>query len=342
MSETANLKLISPDASSVLIPLHSHFAVLASGVDEAITNRFQYKILAYETTGDRDAAYTELTGIPVEANSNKPNLADGDVCYIRANKRYYIWNVNASGTNSWVQTLKRFTFTNAANRDLMLPEDIAAGDTCYVVDSGLDFVWEGSAWRPVTSAIMPKTIVASAFYGPAVFGTSQGQQLNDRIYYTPFYVPTRGTYDAYNVHVVTAGTSSTITIGLYNSSPLTGLPTSLVSGSTSASTATNTTGAAPTPTLSPGVILQPGWYWIGTFVDGSVMPVIVSTAVGATGGGGWWMPRTNAYNGANLNSPELYDTTYTSNTPGVMPANAGGIAHGSGTRSPIIAVRKSA
>jgi hypothetical protein len=94
--------------------------------------------------------------------------------------------------------------------------------------------------------------------------------------------------------------------------------------------------------MTTPVVLQPGWYWIGAFVDGSVMPVLVSTAVGAAGGGGYWMPRSSAYNGTNLNSPELYDTSYTSNTPGTMPANAGGIASGSGTRSPIIAVRKSA
>lgn len=341
MSQTANLKLVSPDASSVLIPLHSHFAVLASGVDQAITDRFQYKILAYETVADRDAVYTQATGIPVEVNSVKPNLVDGDICYIRQNKRYYIWNVNTSGTNSWVQTVKRFTFTSIANRDLVLGEDIATGDTCYVSDSGLDYVWDGSAWKSATVATSPKAIVASAFYGPAVFGTSQATQLLDRIYYTSFFVPTKGTYDAYNVHVVTAGTSSSITMALYNSSPTTGLPTSKITGS-DATTSTNTSGAAPIPLMATAAVLQPGWYWIGTFVDGSVLPVIVSTAVGAAGGGGYWMPRTSAYSGTNLNSPELYDTTNTANTPGTMPANAGGIASGSGTRSPIIAVRKSA
>jgi hypothetical protein len=146
MSETANLKLISPDASSVLIPLHSHFAVLASGVDEAITNRFQYKILSFESIAARDAAYTEATGVPVEANSSKPNLVDGDVCYIRLNKRYYIWNVNTTGTNSWIQISKRFIFSNISNRDLMLAEDIAIGDTCYVTDIGVEYVWNGSSW----------------------------------------------------------------------------------------------------------------------------------------------------------------------------------------------------
>jgi hypothetical protein len=340
MAQTANLKLVSPDASSVLIPLHSHFAVLASSVDQAVTDRFQYKILAYNTTGDRDAVYTESTGLPVDINSSKPALTDGDICYIRQNKRYFIWNLNGA-TGTWTQTLKRFTFSNNANRDLMSSEDIAVGDGCYVVDTGLDFVYDGSTWVSQSSAIAPRAIVSAAYYGPAVFGTSQGQQSLDRIYYTSFYVPTKGTYDAYNAHVVTAGTGSTITFAMYNSSTTTGLPTSKIVGS-EASVSTNSTGAAANVVLTTGIVLQPGWYWIGTFIDGSVMPVMVSTAVGASGGGGWWMPRTSAYNGLNLNSPELYDTTYTSNTPGVMPATAGGIATGSGTRSPIVALRKSA
>lgn len=340
MAETSTLKLVSPDASSVLIPLHSHFATLASSVEQAVTDRFQYKILAYNTTGDRDAVYTESTGLAVDVNSSRPALVDGDICYIRQNKRYFIWNLNGA-TGAWTQTLKRFTFTNNANRDLMSNEDIAVGDGCYVVDSGQDFVYDGSTWVPQSSAIAPKAIVSASYYGPAVFGTSQATQLLDRIYYTSFYVPTKGTYDSYSVNVVTAGTSSSITFAMYSSSTTTGLPTSKITGS-EASVATNTTGAAATVTLGTGFVLQPGWYWIGCFIDASVMPVTVSTAVGASAGGGWWMPRSVAYSGVNLNFPELYDGTYTSNTPGVMPATAGTIATGSGTRSPIVALRKSA
>jgi hypothetical protein len=338
MAETATLKLVSPDASSVLIPLHSHFATLASSVEQAITDRFQYKILVFATDGDRNTAYPNSTGIP--ADTSKPTLVDGDICYVRLNKRYFIWNVNNT-IGSWTETLKKFTFTNTANRDAMLPEDITVGDACYVVDSGLDYVYDGSAWVPQSSAIAPKAIVSAAYYGPAVFGTSQATQLLDRIYYTSFYVPTKGTYDSYSVNVVTAGTSSSITFAMYSSSTTTGLPTSKITGS-EANVATNTAGAAATVVLSTGFVLQPGWYWIGCFIDGSVMPVTVSTAVGASGGGGWWMPRAVTYSGVNLNVPELYDTTYTSNTAGQMPAAAGGIAANSGTRSPIVALRKSA
>lgn len=340
MSETSNLKIVAPDASSVLVPLHAHFKGLADTVDQAIVDRFQVKNLSFETTTARDLVYTETTGQPTAGNTDKPALVDGDVCYVRENKRYFVWNEN-SGNDNWMQISKRLYFASAAARDSALAEDIAQGDTCYVADSGLDFVWDGSSWKSATSVMSPKAIVASAFYGPAVFGTSQATQLLDRIYYTSFYVPTKGTYDAYNAHVVTAGTSSSITMALYNSSPTTGLPTSKITGSDATAT-TNSSASAPIPTMGTAAVLQPGWYWIGTFVDGSAMPVMVSTAVGAAGGGGFWMPRTSAYSATNLNSPELYDTTYTTNTPGTMPANAGGIASGSGTRSPIVSVRKSA
>ena len=146
MAETANLKLVTPDASSVLIPLHSHFAVLAGTVDQAITDRFQYKILSYDTIADRDAVYVESTGLGVDPAQNKPALVDGDLCYIRSNKRYYIWNVNTTGTNGWIQLVKRFVFTSLANRDAVLAEDIANGDSCYVSDIGVDYVWNNGAW----------------------------------------------------------------------------------------------------------------------------------------------------------------------------------------------------
>jgi hypothetical protein len=146
MSETPNLKIVAPDASSVLVPLHAHFKGLADTVDQAITDRFQIKNLSFETTAARDLVYTETTGLPTAANTDKPVLVDGDVCYIRDKKRYFIWNVNTSGTNSWAQVLKKFVFSNIANRDLMLAEDIATGDTCYVIDIGVEYVWNGSSW----------------------------------------------------------------------------------------------------------------------------------------------------------------------------------------------------
>jgi hypothetical protein len=344
MAQTSNLKLISPDASSVLIPLHSHFAVLASGVDQAITDRFQYKILAYETVADRDAVYTESTGLPVDVNSSKPALVDGDICYIRQNKRYYIWNVNTTGTNSWIQTLKRFTFSSIANRDAHLAEDTTEGDTCYVTDVDIDFVWDGSAWLYLATTAAPRSVPATTWYQPAVFGTAQGAQTSGRIYYIPFHVPVKGTYDAYNAMVVTAGTSSTITYALFNSSITTGLPTTIISNTT-ATAATVTTGQSVITTMPTAQVLQPGWYWIGVFCLGSVQAVLMTTTIGAAGGGNWWMPRvTGTYSGTNAATPELIDNTNTGSTAGTMPNPAGSIttATTSGTRAPFISLRKSA
>lgn len=344
MAQTSNLKLVSPDASSVLIPLHSHFAVLASGVDQAITDRFQYKILAYETVADRNAAYTELTGLPADVNSSKPALVDGDICYIRQNKRYYIWNVNTTGTNAWSQTLKRFTFSSIAERDAYLAEDITEGDTCYVTDVDIDFVWDGSAWLYLATTAAPRSVTSGTWYQPAVFGTAQGAQTIGRIYYIPFHIPVKGTYDAYNAMVVTAGTSSSITYALYNASITTGLPTTIIANTT-ATAATITTGAAVISTMPTAQVLQPGWYWIGVSCLGSVAATLVTTTLGAAGGGNWWMPRVGAtYSGTNASIPELIDNTNTTATAGTMPSTAGAITTttASGTRAPFISLRKSA
>lgn len=145
MSETANLKIVAPDSNSVLVPLHSHFAALASTVDDAITNRFQVKQLRYETETQRDADYTASTGKPVITTAGKPDLVDGDMCIVNLNKRQFIWNLNGS-TGSWLALGKRFVFASISERDAMPAVDIYEGDTCYVRDVDTDFTWDGAAW----------------------------------------------------------------------------------------------------------------------------------------------------------------------------------------------------
>jgi hypothetical protein len=145
MSQTS-LGIVSPDAQSVLVPLHSHFNTLASTVNQAITDRFQVKHLRYESTTTRDDDYTEATGIPKTANSTQPNLQDGDMCIVNLDKRQFIWNVDA-GVGKWLAIAKRFTFTNTSARDAVLDADLYAGDTCYVEDIKVEYYWDGSAWK---------------------------------------------------------------------------------------------------------------------------------------------------------------------------------------------------
>jgi hypothetical protein len=338
MAETATLKLVSPDASSVLIPLHSHFATLASSVEQAVTDRFQYKILAYETTAARDLVYTESTGLPVDSTSSKPPLVDGDVCYIRQNKRYYIWNVNTTGTNSWTATLKRFTFSTVATRDVYLAEDITEGDTCYVTDIDIDFVWDGSAWQTPSTSVV-RAIPTGQFYPPAVYGTSNQASIVGRILYIPFHVPTKGTYDAYNYNVVTGAASSVITIGLFNSSSTTGLPTTLITGTT-AQGATTGTGVAVTATFT-ATVLQPGWYWIASWCNGT--PTLVTTGNDTARGGNWYMPKGPAATySINMNFAEIRDNTNTGSAVGSITSPAGTITYGETQRAPYISIRKSA
>jgi hypothetical protein len=145
MSETSNLKIVAPDANSVLVPLHSHFAALASSTDQAITDRFQVKHLRYETIALRDEEYNSTTGEPVDETTGKPPLVDGDMCTILLNKRQFVWNVNPSST-TWMAMAKQFIFGSISERDAMLGEDLYEGDSCYVSDIDQFCYWTGSEW----------------------------------------------------------------------------------------------------------------------------------------------------------------------------------------------------
>lgn len=145
MSETANLKIVAPDATSVLVPLHSHFAALASSVDKGVTDRFQVKHLRYETITQRDEEYSNTTGLPVDASTGKPALNDGDIAIINANKREYVWNVNISG-KGWLLKAKKFVFGSISERNAVPGEDIAEGDSCYVTDIDKQYVYDGATW----------------------------------------------------------------------------------------------------------------------------------------------------------------------------------------------------
>lgn len=140
MSETANLKIVAPDANSVLVPLHSHFAALASTVDDAITSRFQVKQLRYETDAQRTADYNS-SGL----STGKPDLVDGDMCLVNTNKRQFIWNFNGT-TGAWQPLAKRFVFASISERDAVPVADIFEGDTCYVTATNVEYYWDGSAW----------------------------------------------------------------------------------------------------------------------------------------------------------------------------------------------------
>ena len=140
MSETANLKIVAPDSNSVLVPLHSHFATLASSVDDAVTSRFQVKQLRYETDAQRTGDYNS-SGV----STGKPNLVDGDMCLVNDYKRQFIWNFNGT-TGAWQPLAKRFVFASISERDAIPVADIFEGDTCYVTDINVEYYWSGSAW----------------------------------------------------------------------------------------------------------------------------------------------------------------------------------------------------
>ncbi len=306
MAQTANLKLITPDASSVLIPLHSHFAVLASGVDEAITNRFQYKILSFETTAARDLAYSPTTGLAIDG-TNKPALVDGDVCYIRDQKRYFIWNVNG-GTSAWALTLKRFHFATLTDRDAMPSADIAEGDTCYVADIDVNYTWDGTYWYPTSQQSTLRKMDTGYTYVPQFSGSIlTGTFATAQTFATPILITNTLTVTSMSINLVTASTaSSTLTLGVYSnaSSGLDYPSTRLLQ--TSTITASSGTGTG-TKTLSGlSLVLQPGIYWlslssnngggtdptISRFSQSPFMPMSTTSSIQFLGSAAWSMSGT--------------------------------------------------
>ncbi len=303
MAQTANLKLVTPDASSVLIPLHSHFAVLASGVDEAITNRFQYKILSFETTAARDLVYSNTTGLVIDS-TNKPALVDGDVCYVRDLKRYFIWN-NNGGTSAWILTLKRFNFPTLTDRDAMPAVDIAEGDTCYVADIDVNYTWDGTYWYPTSQQSTLRKMETGYTYVPQFSGSIlTGTFANSTTFATPILITNTLTVTSMSINVVTASTgSSQLTLGVY-SNATSGLDypaTRLLSTSTIIAT---TTGVKTLPGLS--LVLQPGIYWlslssnngggtdptISRFSQSPFMPMSTTSSIQFLGNAAWSMSGT--------------------------------------------------
>jgi hypothetical protein len=146
MAQTEPLGIVSPDADSVLVPLHAHFAALASSADKAITDRFQVKHLKYENVTLRDTDdYDEVTGEPKSETSGKPNLEEGDLSFINTNKRQFMWNKDGD-TGKWMPLSKQFIFGSLSERNAVLGEDLYQGDTCYVNDIAQFCYWTGSEW----------------------------------------------------------------------------------------------------------------------------------------------------------------------------------------------------
>lgn len=349
MSETPTLKIVSPDPDSVLVPLNSHFEALASTTEKAIIDRFQTKDLYFETIEARNQAYSETTGLPL-LDATKPALTDGDICYIKQGHRFFVWNVDAT-SSSWTRLLKRLEFSSigtsggtSTQRDAYLSDNLVPGDTCYVSEIKTEFYWDGNSWqnRPTGA---PAAFPTNVWYPPAVIGTSTSATLSSgRIMFIPFIVSVKGSYDAYNFNVVTGTTGATVSVALFNSDATTGLPTgSAITGSSGSTTAT-TSAQVRTITLASPITLQPGVYWIASFVLAtSTLPTLVTTGKDTARGGYWWMPRGSSVYDTEMVAAEVRENTNTGTVAGTFPSVSsivitGTTDHG---RAPYILVRRS-
>lgn len=256
MSETSNLKIVAPDANSVLVPLHSHFAALASSVDKGVTDRFQVKHLSYLTTELRDAEYNASganAGKPVDETTGKPDLVDGDMCLVIANKRQYIWNVNTStSTKGWMLVAKRFVFASISERNAMLGEDIYEGDSCYITDLDKSYNYDGSSWVSTDGLvqIVPtgSQVVATGAsgtgtvddYGNINFSAVTSLQLNGIFtsrfkHYKMIFTADTSVSGYVNFRYVTGTTENSATTHFYTGFSSTSTATTWQSGSTTAS-----------------------------------------------------------------------------------------------------------
>jgi hypothetical protein len=152
-------------------------------------------------------------------------------------------------------------------------------------------------------------------------------------------VPVKGTYDGYNYNVSVGAVGSAITMGLFNTSPTTGLPTTLIANTT-ANGATTNSGTGVTVAFT-ATVLQPGWYWIASWCQGT--PTMITTGNDTARGGNWYMPKggQSTYS-INMNFAELRESTNTGSGVGVMPSPAGTITYGGADRAPYISLSKSA
>jgi hypothetical protein len=314
--------------------------VLADTVDQAVTNRFQFKNLLFENEAERLAVYNQATGEPYPAYSGRPNLVDGDVCYVATNKKYYIWNGKVGSTKSWISLSKRLQFSTIASRDVDFNSgNLSDGDSCHVSANNTNYTWNGSAWI-VDGSSAPAALPLNQFYAPAVIGSTTSQPTPGQIYYTPIHIPIAGTYNQYSCNVTSSVAGTAITIALFTPRDDTGFPNAVITG-TVATVGTTSTGNQTANIPTPPV-LQPGWYWIACFVRGSATaPTMMTTSHTATAGGHQYMPRITS--GTLMPVPEISDGTNTGGTNGVMPSPAGTISYAlNGTRSPYVTIRKSA
>jgi hypothetical protein len=125
----------------------------------------------------------------------------------------------------------------------------------------------------------PRPLLATGLrvcpYATTATSTTTLGMTNNTSYWIPFAVNIRTTVSAISINVTTASTSSSQTVGIYNSNLTNLYPNTLLE---SVTLATTTTGVI-TGTLTTAITLTPGIYWIALASNGA--PTLTALAVGS-------------------------------------------------------------
>ena len=170
------------------------------------------------------------------------------------------------------------------------------------------------------------------YYGPQIQGRSTGGGTLNRLYFMPFVTGEAFTADRIAVYCSTFSAPGTvIRLGIYNNTA--GIPSTL---KVDAGTVTFAASATLYP-ITISQVLEPGVYWLAAAVQTAVGSFYASPINSASGGGDMGMPMNADFTLGTW--PELYHLTGQSGTLPTTVASSD-IGIGSGTRGPIIALRR--
>jgi len=170
------------------------------------------------------------------------------------------------------------------------------------------------------------------YYGPNIQGRSTGNGTLNRLYFLPFIAGEAFIADRIAVYCATyAAPGTTMRLGIYNSAA--GIPSTL---KVDAGTVTFSASATLYP-LTISQTLEPGLYWLAATVQTAINSTYASGISSSSGGGAFGMPMNSDFTVGTW--PELYHLTSQSGTLPTTVASSD-IGIGSGTRGPVIALRR--
>ena len=226
-----------------------------------------------------------------------------------------------------------------------IPSSPTNGQVWYESDTGKTFVYYDSFWVEIvgstgaagptgaqgaTGATGAAGIVASVglvsanYYGSIVATTSNFTMVEDRTYYTPFYLSESATFDRILNRTNTFSGSAVVRLGVYNNSG--GKPTTVVFDAGTVSV----TAAATAYTITINETLSAGWYWLASNMQtAGTTNVFTGSATFIGLGSGQYPPNGSV----NFTSYCWFENSVT----GAF-ATAGSLSESNG--SPLIALRK--